>query len=264
VQDSSPIVALGSGDIRGAFSEEVLRMGGLQSFLPFLLSLLTQPATILVELAEPEKVRDFLREAVLRRSADGGKGEFYQLEGQETWIYTFEFLELAQVHLRVAIEDGYLIVSNLPWSQKFSVGNIAESTLNGARLRVNLDTFTQQLPALHTKAFSDYRSAAVDGMGYLFPLLTSGVASTVDEAIEKHVTLFGFRPAHPVSGRWSWQNGELESSIFGTALQPVQPEYVAGDRNFGLFPRFDSLDVNVQLEDTGLRTRIRWNLGAGL
>jgi hypothetical protein len=264
VQDSSPIVALGSGDIRGAFSEEVLRMGGMDSFLPFLLSLLTQPATILVELAEPEKVREFLREAVLRRSADGGEGQFYQLEGQETWIYTFELLNVAQVHLRVAIEGDYLMVSNLPWSQNFSVGGIAELTLNGARLRVNLDAITQQLPALHTKTFSDYRSAAVDGMGYLFPILASGVATTVDRASDKHATLFGFRPVHPVSGQWSWRNGELESSLFGTALQPVQPEYVPGDRDFGLFPRIDSLDVNVQLEDTGLRARIRWDLAAGL
>jgi hypothetical protein len=263
VQDSSPIVALGSGDVRGAFSEDVLRMEGLNSFLPFLLSLVTQPTTILVELADPEKVQGFLRDAVLRRSAGGGDGEFYQLEGQETWIYTFDVADVAKVHLRVAIADGYLMVSNLPWSQNVSVGKLAETALNGARLRINLDTITRQLPALHIKTFSGYRTAAVDGMGYLYPLLASGVADSVDEAIEKHASLFGFRPVHPVSGSWSWQNGELESSVFGTALQPVQPGYVAGDRDFGLFPQLDALDVNVQLEETGMRTQIRWELAAG-
>ncbi|MFQ5959486.1 MAG: hypothetical protein ACE5LF_08975, partial [Alphaproteobacteria bacterium] len=71
---------------------------------------------------------------------------------------------------------------------------------------------------------------------------------------------FGFRPVHPTSGRWLWNNGQLESSVFGSALRPVQPEHTPGDRNFGLFPSVDSLDVNLQLEDTGLRTRIRWRL----
>ncbi len=260
IQDSRPIVALGSGDIRGAFSEEILRMRGFESLLPILLSAVTQPSTLLVELADPEQVLGFLREAVVRRSAEGGEGEFYQVEGQETWIYTFNVLNMAQVHLRVAIQDGYLMISNLPWSQHTSVGDIAVSALNGAQLRVNLDAITEQLPALHTKAYSDYRSAAVDGMGYLYPLLASGVAGTVDESADKHAALFGFRPVHPTSGRWLWNNGQLESSVFGTALRPVQPKHTPGDRNFGLFPSVDSLDVSLQLEDTGLRTRIRWRL----
>ncbi len=97
-------------------------------------------------------------------------------------------------------------------------------------------------------------------MGYLYPLLASGVASTVDESADKHAALFGFRPVHPTSGRWLWNNGQLESSVFGTALRPVQPKHTPGDRNFGLFPSVDSLDVSLQLEDTGLRTRIRWRL----
>jgi hypothetical protein len=214
----------------------------------------------LIELADPEQVLGFLREAVVRRSAEGGRGEFHQMEGQEAWIYTFNLLDMAHVHLRVAIEDGYLMISNLPWSQRTDVKDISVSAFDGAQMHVNFGAITEQLPALHTKAYTDYRSAAVDGMGYLYPLLAIGVAGTAEEAAKKHAMLFGFRPVHPVAGRWIWKDGQLKSSVFGSALRPVQPEYARGDRSFGLFPTVDSLDVNLQLEDTGLRTQVRWRL----
>jgi hypothetical protein len=38
----------------------------------------------------------------------------------------------------------------------------------------------------------------------------------------------------------------------------VQPPYVEGDRSFGLFPKVDLLNVNMQLEDAGLRATIGW------
>ncbi len=119
---------------------------------------------------------------------------------------------------------------------------------------------SDQLPALHTKAFSDYRAAAIEGMGYLYPLLTSGVATTVAEAQEKHLALFGFKPVHPGPGTWLWQDGELESSVLGSAVRPMQPAFQPADRNFGLFQNIDLLSVNMQLEDSGLRARVRWKL----
>ena len=74
------------------------------------------------------------------------------------------------------------------------------------------------------------------GMG-LSDVIRLGIYATdVDEALEMHSSLFGITPVHPASGKWLWQDGELVSSIFGTAVQPVQPEYVPGDRAFGLFP----------------------------
>ncbi len=260
VQDSTPIVALGIGDIWGALSEEMLRMEGFDSMLPMLLSLATQPATILIELAEPERVVDFLDQAVVRRAEAGGEGEFHQLQGQEAWIYTLNIEDLVQLHLRLEVSDGHLLISNLPWSQRASIVGVTDSRLNGAHLQVNLDKIDRQLPALHTKVFSDYRRAAVDGMGSLFPLLASGIASSVDDARAKHLALFGYRPVHPLSGGWQWSDGELASTMFGTALRPTQPEYVPGDRNFGLFPTIDFLGVSMQLEESGLRASIRWRL----
>lgn len=260
VQDSTPIVALGSGDVWGALDKDMVRMQGFESFLPFLLSLMTQPTTVLVELADSDQVRDFLNDAVVRRLKGGGEGEFHRLQDKEAWIYSLNVADMFQLHLRVEIKRGYLLISNLPWSTQLDISDVVEMDLNGAQLQLNLNEITQQLPALHTKVFTDYRAAAVDGMGYLYPLLVTGISDSVPQAIERHYEVFGFRPAHPNKGQWIWRDSFIESSEFGTALQPVQPEYVTGQKDFGVFPTLGMISVNMQLEDTGLRARVRWQV----
>lgn len=258
LQDSTPVVALGSGDIWGALNDDMLRLEGLESFLPFLLSLMTQPATVLIELAEPTQVKDFLNDAVIHRSDGGSRGEFHRLQDQEAWVYSLNMLDMFQLHLLVEMKSGYLLISNMPWSTQLAVTDIVEIDLNGAQLQLNLNEMTQQLPALHTKVFTDYRTAAVDGMGYLYPFLATGVAESVPEAIEKHFEVFGFSPVHPYTGQWEWRDSQLESTEFGTALRPVQPEYRNGQKDFGVFPTLEMISINTQLENNGLRTRIRW------
>lgn len=258
VRDSTPIVALGSGDIWGALSREMLRMEGFDSLLPFLLSIATQPSTVMIELTEPERVRAFLSAAVTLQTDGSGESELHKLKDREAWIYTLNIEDIIQVHLRVEIKGGYLMISNLPWSTQVDIDGVAETALNGASLQVNLDQMQDQLPALHTKTVANYRAAAVDGMGYLYPLMLTGVSETVDDALQRHFEIFGFRPLHPWRGQWSWRDSHLVSSEFGSASYPVQPPYEEGDRDFGLFPTLALIGVNMQLEDTGLRATIRW------
>ena len=259
VQDSTPIVALGSGDIWGALDQNMLRMEGFESLLPFLLSLMTQPATVLVELAEPDRVREFLNDAVVSRHQLSESGQFYRLQDKEAWIYSLNMLDMFQLHLRIEVSDGFLLISNLPWSTQLEVEGVSVMQFNGARLQLNMDEITQQLPALHTKVFADYRAAAVDGMGYLYPILATGLADTVPEAIDTHYNVFGFTPVHPHQGRWIWKESYLESTEFGTARKPVQPEFRPGQKDFGVFPTIERISLNMQLERAGLRASIRWH-----
>jgi HEAT repeat protein len=263
VQDSTPIVAVGSGDILGAFSEKLLQLQGFEPFLPIALSLLSQPASIYIELADPAAVLGFLRGATSARTSTAeGAGAFHQIKGEDTWIYTVDVLGMVSLHVRIAVEDGYLVVSNLPWSDKSRVTGRTEIPLNGARVALDLDAMSLQLPTLHTRSYADYRVAAVDGMGCLFPLLVSGAADTIDRAIARHLELFGFAPMHPLGGTWTWEDGSIASTLFGTAEHPVQPAYVPGDRNFGLFPTLGAIEASAQLEAEGLRTRVRWRSAA--
>jgi len=258
VQDSTPIVALGGGDLWGAFSKEMLNLEGFDSFLPMMASLATQPSTLMIELADPETVHRFLSEAVVRRAEVGGSGELHKLQDREAWIYTLNVADIVKIHLRLEIQGNYLAVSNLPWTTAVTIGEGQKAPLNGAQLTFDLTRISKQLPALHTKIYTDYRAATVDGMGYLYPLLEAGVADSVNQAIQKHFEIFGLMPVHPAEGAWIWRDSYLESTEFGTATRPVQPEWQEGDRNFGLFPDVDLIGVNMQLEGTGLRATIRW------
>ena len=258
VQDSTPIVALGGGDIWAAVSKEMLNLQGFDSFLPFIASIATQPSTIMIELAEPDKVHEFLSQAVVQRAEVGGSGELHKVKDREAWIYTLNFEDIVQIHLRLEIQDDYLLISNLPWTTAISIGDTTATQLNGAQLTLDLSRIDRQLPALHTKVFTDYRTAAVDGMGYLYPLIQAGVADSVQQAIDRHFEIYGFKPVHPSRGEWMWRDSYLESTEFGTVLRPVQPPYEQGDRDFGLFPHVDRIGVNMQLEDTGLRAIISW------
>ena len=258
VQDSTPIVALGGGDVWGAFSKEMLNLEGFGSFLPIMASLATQPSTLIIELADPDRVHQFLSEAVVKRAEVGGSGELHKLQDREAWIYTLDIADIVKIHLRLEIQGNYLAVSNLPWTTAVTIGAGQNVPLNGAQLTLDLTRISKQLPALHTKVYTDYRAAAVDGMGYLYPLLEAGISDSVNQAIQKHFEIFGLMPVHPAEGEWLWRDSYLESSEFGTATRPVQPEWREGDRNFGLFPQVDLIGVNMQLEDTGLRATIRW------
>jgi hypothetical protein len=260
VQDSTPIVALGGGDVWGAVSKEMLNLEGFDSFLPFMASIATQPSTIMIELADPDKVREFLSEAVVRRAEVGGSGELHKVQGREAWIYTYNVMDIVQIHLRLEIQGRYFLISNLPWTTAVEVGPATTTRLNGAQLSLDLSRIDKQLPALHTKIFTDYRAAAVDGMGYIYPLIASGVADDVGQALDRHREIFGFSPVHPSRGDWLWRDSYLESTEFGTAKQPVQPGFTAGDRNFGLFPDLERIEVNMQLEDTGLRAIVTWQV----
>ncbi len=262
ILDSQPIVALGSGDIFGALgSESVMRLGASgDSLIPILLAVITRPCKILIELEDPSKVLDFLRQASVHRSQKGGEGELYQIKGKDAWVYKLDIEEMIQLHLGLTVENGYLVIRNFPWSQPGSVSGTAQSSLDGALLQLNLASVREQLPALHTKTYGDYRRDAIEGMGYLYPLLASGIVGTVPEALEKHFTLFGFKPVHPTGGNWVWEDGEVKSSVFGTAERPVQPEFGDGSRDFGLFQKIEEISVNMQFENEGLRTQIRWRL----
>ena len=262
VQDSTPIVALGGGDVWGAVSKEMLNLEGFDSFLPFIASIATQPSTIMIELADPDKVREFLSEAVVRRAEVGGSGELHKVQGREAWIYTLDVENIVQIHLRLEIQGEYFLISNLPWTTAVSVGPATTTRLNGAQLMLDLSRIDKQLPALHTKIFTDYRAAAVDGMGYIYPLIAAGVADSVGQALDKHREIFGFSPVHPSRGEWLWRDSYLESTEFGTAKRPVQPAFTEGDRDFGLFPELDRIEVNMQLEDTGLRAIVGWRSAA--
>jgi hypothetical protein len=59
-----------------------------------------------------------------------------------------------------------------------------------------------------------------------------------------------------------WKDGQLRSTLYGSARYPVQPAYKPG-ASFGILDGIDSLNLNLQFEDAGLRVITRWKTVSG-
>jgi hypothetical protein len=113
-----------------------------------------------------------------------------------------------------------------------------------------------QLPGLFASASDQERRAVFGGLGRLYPFVACG-STDIDAAAERHHQLFGFRPIHPVSGEWQWHDRKMASSVYGTVDRQRQPAYDP-QKPFGLMQSIDSVKLNMQFEDSGLRSKITW------
>jgi hypothetical protein len=263
VHDADPILTFGAGDALGVFGAPML--GGRSEMLaiPIIASVLTRPCQIIVELQEPDVVRRMLLASanapVTRERRWEPVANFYKVDGRDAWVCTLSIMNTIRVRFGVEIKDKYLILSNLPWSQKPGFGPSLKAELNTVALELHPEAGVLQMPGLFTAACEQERASSVQGGRYLYPFLAAG-ARSVPEAVEQCRALFGFAPEHPGKGQWVWENGRVRSSVYGDPSHPVQPEYKPGDRPFGVLAGLDTLNLNLQFEDAGLRVMTRWKM----
>jgi len=265
VLDGDPVLNLGSGDILGAFGAEA---GGLMNrgemfAIPVLLSVLTRPCKLFVELRDSDRVLGLLREMSLhlpeRRRRNSVALDLSRLGEEDAWLLTIDFFGVAKLRLAAEVKGGFLIISNIPWQQETSFRGFRAGHLDGAVLQVTPGAGILQLPGLFTTAMEKDRRAAFQSAGHLYPLLLAGAASP-GAAKAWHFKLFGFRPVHPSPGRFDWKDSVLSSPRFGSVDLQHQPRYDHGDTDFGLMRRVYDMRISMQLEDDGLRTRATWKL----
>lgn len=265
VMDADPVIALGSGDILGAFNGNTIGIarGGSMMFIPMALSVLTRPCTFYIETTDPERTLYYLRKAAAQpvmqvSERDGLDLDFYQIGGRDEWIYTFNLFGMIKLRYGLEVVDNYLVVRNIPWSPKEKIIAVNEAPLNGAMLQAFPAASKSQLPGIFTSAAEANRKEAYKGMAYLYPLVAGG-KTDLGKAADEHARLFGFRPVHPDKGAWTWTGHHIVSDRYGTLAQQRQPSY-AEDDSFGLLRDIEALSLNLQFEDEGLRTILRWSL----
>jgi hypothetical protein len=259
VQDGDPIISLGNADILGGFSGAGFTAGMMRQGIPLLLSMITRPCKIIVELRD-----EAAAVALLRRAAAGPAGdrremqfELRQVDDKDAWILSLGIAGMVKVRLGIEVQNGYLVLSNIPWSQPISLGKGEALTLNGARLQIAPSAVKEGLPGLFATEGEQNQRAALKGMGALYPILAT-VSATPEAAAARHAALFGARPVHPEGGQWIWKDGEIASSLYGTPWRWQQPSWTPKTADFGLFAGVERLGVAMQLEEDGLRTRCRW------
>jgi len=259
IQDADPVIALGNADIFGSLAGRAFTEGLVGRGLPLLLSMLTRPCKIIVELRDEPAVLDILRRAVSGwgQSRREVAAEFRQVEGRDAWIYALEIPGILKMRLGIEVRSGYLILSNIPWSQPVAIPAVEARALNGAELAVAPGAVRLGLPGLFATQSEQSQRAALAGMAALYPLLLT-VGATPEAAAARHAALFGWKPVHPGPGQWAWTDGRIESSAYGTPTRWKAPEYRPGADDFGLFAGIERFSVNMQLEAAGLRAVTRW------
>jgi hypothetical protein len=221
--------------------------------------MLTRPCKIVVELRDEAAVLDLLRRAVSLwgRARREVAAEFRQVQGRDAWIYTLQIPGILKMRLGIEVRSGYLILSNIPWSQPVAITAVEARALNGAELAVAPGAVRLGLPGLFATQSEQSQGAALAGMAALYPLLLAGGA-TPEAATARHAALFGWKPVHPGPGQWTWTDGRIASSAYGTPARWKTPEYRPGAEDFGLFEGVERFAVTMQLEAGGLRAVTRW------
>lgn len=260
IHDADPVIALGSGDLLGGFGGNVLG-DEAAFFIPIVASILTRPCTLAIETGNPERTATYLRNAADSFAREGGWNSFtteiYQVGDADSWVCMLDIMGMVRLRYGFEVRDGFLLIRNIPWSNKDTIVSVETAALNAASLKAFPDAGKLQLAGLHSTAAEKSRAAALQGMGLLFPLIKSGEMS-VAEAGMLHLKLFGYTPYQPADDNWSWTEGMLESELYGSVANKKQPAYTTGDTSFGLMEAIESLEVQTQFEDTGLRARFRW------
>ena len=264
VFDADPIIAIGSGDVFGAFGGNALRGGGDEMLMiPIALSMLTRPCSIMVETKSPERTSQYLRQAAM-----GGIGperrtrqfdvSFYQVGDRDEWVWTLDLFGVVKLRYGVEVVGKYLVIRNIPWSSDDRVVSVVPAELNAAMLQAFPSACKEQLPGLFAAASDANRRAVMSGLGRLYPFMLSG-SKSVEEAASEHQRLFGFYPRQLGDDRWSWQDYRMVSADFGEPTRQRQPAFDPNEP-FGLMNRIDWLQLNMQFEQDGLRSSVRWRL----
>ena len=262
--DADPIIAMGSGDIFGAFGGDVLRGNGEEMLMiPVALSMLTRPCSIMVETKSPTRTSQYLRQAASagigrERRARNFTASFYQVGDRDEWVWTMDILGVVKLRYGVEVVGKYMVIRNIPWSSDDRVVSLAPAELNAAVLQASPASCKQQLPGLFAAASDANRQAVMSGLGRLYPFMLSG-AKSVDEAAVEHQRLFGFYPKQLDDDQWTWSDFRMTSRDYGEPTRQRQPAFDP-QRPFGLMNRIDSLQLNMQFEEDGLRSTVRWRL----
>jgi len=260
--DAEPIIAFGSADLMGAFSGWFIRgMGRSGVFLygSIIMSLLTQPAAIFMELREGVSVEDWMQH--LFSLVDFGFGHRTLQPYGEGWVYTYTLENIVRFHLYLRQEGNYLIISNRSTplqavSETVAASRLQASAQANALLGIDFSQIQQLAPVLYLHAVQRLPVAWRSAVGQLAPLRWLGVAgrATAQTRLQE---LYGYRPELPPGSPWPWP----ENSAWQQAGQSLLPEFklpayhdlTAEQRRSGPLQDLERLQVSFKLVAEGVR-----------
>jgi hypothetical protein len=264
LHDADPIISIGNGELAGMFSQ-FSGMGNSEMFgISTIISMLTRPCSVHIGLSDPAEVRRILTRSSWDNTRGGNimdfaDGSLAKITGKDKWIYRISIEGIITLRFGIEVQDRYLVINNLPFSNEVTVTGNAPASNGAVALRLNPGACVIQAPALYSSAAEANRSATKIGAACLLPMILAG-NEDIDAAREQHARIFGFTPVHPGTGTWSWNadHSELVSSTYASLRTNHQPEFDPEDTDTGIFRKVSRADFAMQFEEDGLRTTVTW------
>ncbi|MCC5845931.1 MAG: hypothetical protein JJU05_16915 [Verrucomicrobia bacterium] len=259
--DSDAVLTFGSGELLDLFSARSGIRHNDMVWLPMMVSLLTRPVVLAFDLTDPDAMREALSgiptgQLLDNRDFLGFSLDLNRITGGDLLHLRVRLADVLFFTFSLEVQDQHLVLSNLPLTYRPEVTGQQTGELRDAGLLLQPRAIRQTAPGFAAAALDRARKQAHNALGTLQVFHQTG-SRTLEDALAASARLFGFTPVHPSPGEFLWTPGEPLSSAFGHLHEGRQPPLEDADIR-GLLPPLHSLDISLQLEDEGLRTRIHW------
>jgi hypothetical protein len=259
--DADAIITFGSGELMNLFSAGNNIRGNDMLFVPLIGSLFTRPVYIAIDLQDPVAAREALRGMVTGQLIEQNgfldlSVNLVKITDADRWLIRLRLGDLLFITLSMEVQGDYLVFSNLPLSYAPQVTGSIPLPLRDATLTLHPEAIHETGPGFATSSLDKAREQAMAGLGVLNLYYMAGMRS-LEEALAASQKRFGYVPVHPSPGEFKWTEAGPVSSVFGSLYSSEQPPLDQLDIP-GLLPRTQRVDISMQLENEGLRTRLLW------
>jgi len=261
IADSDAILTFGGGEFMELFSGGAGVRNREMLAVPIFGALLTRPVVLAVDLTDPEAARNALRAMPTGTLAENNgllelNVDLTRITGRDRWLIRLTLGDMVNLTLGMEIQDRYLVLSNMPLSYHPRVTGSENHLMRDGAILLRPGAIDHSAPGFVASALNAAGDQAKHGLAILELYRLAGVDGLSD-AMALSDRLFGYKPVHPTPGEFLWKPESSESGTFGSLFESRHPPLDDVDIP-GLFPKVHQIDVSLQLEREGLRTRLHW------
>ncbi|MDR2845642.1 MAG: hypothetical protein LBV28_06110, partial [Puniceicoccales bacterium] len=256
VRDAEPVIqthfpALSrfgqSGKLSGMSGEEML-------LVPIVGALLTRPCDLAIKVKDEAAVRDKLRwfaSLLPHDHWDPLDIERVFLEKEKRVVGSLSLEGLIRFDFSLSVENGWLHLSNHPWSHVPITGTSPATAPNHVQLTLDASQLKAGLPQALALAGTAWRKSVYASASELLPWMVAYDVGAV-EALKLQQAALG-RSTPPPRGVEFSASPLLETKPYGTWYRTSVPSADLADT--GLFRDLRGLRLWMRFEDDGLRSR---------
>ncbi len=254
--DSDPVLQLGGiggmqqlGGVFGGNGANELAGIGL------LAAMLTRPFDAFFELENEARAMSLPDSAFWLGQSSWLQVRRVTREGDDRRLYVLDFGGFAQIHVDLKVENGWLHLSNHPWSNRLTVTGTAPPERGSAVIRMNAAALQSGAPAALFQAQNDRRSAVLSACSELLPWMDAlGIDSTT--AQERQFASMGMSTSLPHGIRFTAERPLTVPAILTAKGEILTAEGAKADP--GILAGITRVILRTSFEDDGLRAELEW------